>query len=199
MVDNDQLHRSLFRLQRQAELLLNGPEDIGEIIPFGQARRSRSGRWLPKALGAQREPSCPGPVGVPIGAFIPSGEKVSVKSYFAVRPVASPTGRLNRPVSRLARSNIVCCWPTKRARPGIIIRNKPARPAADGGSAGNPSGPILGAAKGAGAAGLAVVLAGEAGLDAFIFGPFFATTSEYIGSCFVSLWIVNLNRSASRF
>ena len=39
----------------------------------------------------------PGPVGVPIGAFIPSAEKVSVKSYFDVSPVSSPTGRLNRP------------------------------------------------------------------------------------------------------
>src|ERR1043166_1140699 len=121
-----------------------------------------------------------------------------MKSYLAVRPVLSITGRFNWPVRRLARSCMVWAVAVTRARPGIIIMNIPGRDEISEGMTGNPSGPILGGPIGGGGGGVRPSGAGAVTDDSFSF-PAFVTTIEYIGSPFFSRCPDILNASMGRF
>src|SRR5262249_6382589 len=77
---------------------------------------NRIGGASPSGTNAPSPPRPPpgggGGAGTPnatgIMEFKPSGEYVKIKSYLAVKPVASVTGRFNWLVSRSARSFMVC-------------------------------------------------------------------------------------------
>src|ERR1051326_1231109 len=120
-----------------------------------------------------------------------------MKSYLAVRAVLSITGRFNWPVSRFARSCMVCAVAVTRARPGIIIMNIPGRDEISEGMTGNPSGPILGGPIGGGGGGVRPSGVGAVTDDSFSL-PAFVTTIEYIGSSFFSRCTDILKRSMSR-
>lgn len=92
---------------------------------------------VPETPKDAASPEAPPPP--PLGGRGPL-KMVSVKSNFALRPVASVTGRLNMLLSLSASASIVCPWASSRARPFIINWPNPPRPPKFIGRMGKPEG-----------------------------------------------------------
>src|SRR5215469_18154966 len=115
----------------------------------------------------------------------PSGSYSSLKSYFALSPVLSKTGRLNCEVRISAKPSIVVSFAQTLNRPGSIIVDHPPRPA---GKTGQPSGPNVGLTEPCGGPLGSGCSFGSSrgGSDSFNFGPFFPSTISYTGISLVS-------------
>ena len=159
------------------------------------------------AIGIPPPPSPGGGAlgGGPPGSLMParpSGAKYKVKSYFPVSPVISTTGRSNWRDKSSASPDIGCLLAVMRTFPFIRANDTAVRPAAAGGNTGKPSLSIAGlpgAGKGPSAGPPSPSLGAGSSADSFSFGPFFPTTSAYMGKSFFSRWSVSLKRSANRF